>query len=147
MTDATFTVSLGDLDEDARLRGGVYVDRADTLRGAWLAGLGFDRAALTQADLSAVVVRMELDRQRDVAPGDTLAMTQEQVGLSPDGARWVLRTTFTRADGLSAALVTTTGGWLDARRSKVARPPAGLAQAMAALPKAADWAPLPGAGR
>ena len=146
MTDVTFTVSLGDLDEDARLRGGAYVDRADALRAAWLAGRGFDRAALAQADLSAVVVRVELDRQRDVAPGDTLTMTQEQVGLSSDGGRWVLRTTFTRADGLSAAQVTTTGGWLDARRRKVARPPAGLAQAMAALPKAADWVPLAGAG-
>lgn len=144
MTDASFTVSLGDLDEDARLRGGVFVDRADALRAGWLAGCGFDRAALAKADLSAVVVRVELDRQRDVAPGDTLAMSQQLVGLSPDGGRWVLRTAFARGDGLVVAQVTTTGGWLDAQRRKVARPPAALAQAMSALPRGADWQPLPG---
>src|SRR6266850_1603758 len=74
---------------------------------------------------------------------DPAVVRLELAGISPDGARFRLRNTIVRADGRTAATVTSTIGWLDLGERRLTTPPAELHRLVADLPRTEDFAELP----
>jgi acyl-CoA thioester hydrolase len=74
---------------------------------------------------------------------DRAVVRLELAELSPDGARFRLRTTFVRADGRTAATVTSTIGWLDLGERRLTTPPEDLRALVADLPRTDDFTELP----
>jgi acyl-CoA thioester hydrolase len=59
------------------------------------------------------------------------------------GARFRLSSTIVRADGRTAATVTSSIGWLDLAERRLTTPPADLLRLVADLPRTEDFAELP----
>ncbi len=93
--------------------------------------------------LGPVIMKDEIEYQREVGLLQELTATLALAGLAEDGSRWLMRNDFLRTDGKLAARVTSAGGWLDLRARKLAAPPAGLLQALRSLPRTEDFRDLP----
>ena len=96
------------------------------------------------SSLAPVVFRDELDYRRELRVFDRLTVSVELAGLSEDGARWRLRHQFTRADGVRAAEIRTTGAWFDLATRKLVVPPPALARGFGRLSRTGDFEVLPG---
>jgi acyl-CoA thioester hydrolase len=63
--------------------------------------------------------------------------------MSADGARFVVENEIWSAGGERAAVVRSTGGWLDLRTRKLVAPPPALLAVFAQVPRAAGFVELP----
>jgi acyl-CoA thioester hydrolase len=63
--------------------------------------------------------------------------------MSPDGARFALENEIWNGAGERAAVVRSTGGWLDLRARKQIVPPPALTDAMRMVPRAPGFVELP----
>jgi acyl-CoA thioester hydrolase len=73
-------------------------------------------------------------------------VTYSILALSPDGARFVVENEFWSASGERAAVVRSTGGWLDLKARKLVAPPPALFEAFSSAPRAPDFVEIPGLG-
>jgi acyl-CoA thioester hydrolase len=72
-----------------------------------------------------------------------VTVTHALLGLSPDGARYVIENEVWSARGEKAARIRSTGGWLDLRARKLVAPPRELLHALEQVPHAPGFAELP----
>ena len=70
-------------------------------------------------------------------------MTYAALAMSPDAARFTLENEIFNAAGERAAVVRSTGGWLDLGARKLVVPPPALMQAMRLVPRAPEFVELP----
>jgi acyl-CoA thioester hydrolase len=72
-----------------------------------------------------------------------VTVTYAALAMSPDAARFRLENEIFNAAGERAAVVRSTGGWLDLRARKLVLPPPPLADAMRLVPRAPGFVDLP----
>lgn len=142
-----FTVSIHarwpDMDANGHMRNAAYLGVAEDCRMQYFAAHGFPMSEFARLHLGPVVKGDELVYVRELRLLEAATVNLTLAGLSDDGARFRLRNTVTRErDGQRAAVVTSTGGWLDLDERKLKPPPVALAEILAALPRDEDFAAL-----
>ena len=133
----------GDMDFNSHMRNTAFLDKSADVRMMFFSENGFPMAEFVRAGLGPVIMKDEIEYQREVGLLQEIAVTLSVAGLSDDGSRWIMRNEFLRPDGKLAARVTSAGGWLDLRARKLSAPPPGLLQALRSLPRTDDFQALP----
>ncbi|QKG56956.1 thioesterase family protein [Hymenobacter sp. BRD128] len=127
----TYTVRWAELDPNGHMRHSAYADFAADQRVHWLASLGFDVKKFAELRLGPILFREETKYLKELHGGEQITVAGRVTAGTPDGARWTIEHTISKADGRVAAVVTVDGAWLDLDRRKLTVPPAELAQALA----------------
>ena len=143
MFERTLLASWSDMDFNSHMRNSAFLDKCSDVRMLFFAEHGFSAAEFHRRRIGPVVMKDELEYYREVGLMESLRVTLECAGLAPDGSRFRLRNEIWRADGVLAARVTSTGGWLDLSARKLMVPPDEMRGAMVAAAKTADFAVLP----
>ena len=138
-----FLAGWGTMDFNGHLANTAYLDLAADVRMAFFAEHGFPPSEFRRLALGPVVRKDELEYFREVNLHETITVTHAALAMSADGARYVLENEIWTAAGERAAVVRTTGGWLDLRARKLIAPPAALMDAMLQVPRSPAFAELP----
>jgi acyl-CoA thioester hydrolase len=103
---------------------------------------GFPPAEFRRLAIGPVVKKDELEYFHEIGLHETVTVTLAALGLSADGARFVLENEIWSEKNERAARVRSTGGWLDLRGRKLVVPPHELLQAMQQWPRCSDFREL-----
>ena len=143
--ERTFQAGWGLMDFNAHMANTAYLDLSADVRMMFFAEHGFPMPEFQRLKLGPVIRRDEVEYFREIRLLDEVRVDVECAALSPDGARFTLRNSFYRKDGVLAARVTSHGGWLDLAQRKLVAPPDSLRAALEAMPKSQDFV-VKGAG-
>ena len=127
----TYTVRWAELDPNGHMRHSAYADFAADQRVHWLASLGFDVRRFAELRIGPILFREETKYLKELSGGEQIKVEGRLTGGTPDGSRWTIEHTISKADGRVAAIITVDGAWLNLDQRKLAVPPAELAEAMA----------------
>ncbi len=139
----SFQLRWSDADANGHVRHTVYPELGAEARLAWLAEVGYDWRRFQEIGLGPVLLREEIEYRREVGLGEQVEVDLEVLALSPDGGRWRIRHTVSRASGEVAARVVVTGGWLDLAKRKLVVAPEALLAVLRDGPRAAEFEELP----
>jgi acyl-CoA thioester hydrolase len=127
----TFHFRWADLDPNGHVRHSVYADLAAQTRVAFLGAAGFGMREFAALGLGPILLREDVRYLKELHLTDEVTVEALVSGLTPDGARWHLLHTFTRArDSAIVATIAVEGAWFDLKTRRVAAPPPELAAAM-----------------
>lgn len=140
--ERTYQVRWSDVDANGHMRNTAYSECATDARIAFFREAGFGWRRFEELGLSPVLLREEIDYRREAGLGDRVRVTVQAVGLSPDGARWKLRSLLAGDGGEEMALVSVLGGFIHLADRRLVVPPPELAAALARLERAADFEEL-----
>jgi len=142
MYQKTLYAGWGDMDFNSHMRNTAFLDKSADVRMMFFAENGFPMSEFVRAGLGPVIMKDEIEYQREVGLLQEVTVTLAVAGLSEDGSRWLMRNEFLRADGKLCARVTSAGGWLGLAARRLVAPPPGLLQALRSLPRTDDFQPL-----
>ena len=131
------------MDFNGHLANTAYLDLAADVRVAFFAEHGFPPTEFRRLAIGPVVRRDELEYFREIDLQELVTVTYAALAMSPDAARFTLENEIFNAAGERAAIVRSTGGWLDLRARKLVVPPPPLAGAMRLVPRAPGFVELP----
>jgi acyl-CoA thioester hydrolase len=138
-----FLVGWRMMDFNGHLANTAYLDLAADVRVAFFAEHGFPPAEFRRLALGPVVRKDELEYFREINLHETVTVTYAALAMSPDGARFTLENEILNAAGERAAVVRSTGGWLDLRARKLVVPPPPITGAMLMVPRTSAFIELP----
>lgn len=138
-----FLAGWGTMDFNGHMANTAYLDLAADVRMAFFSEHGFPPSEFRRLGLGPVMQKDELEYFREVGLCDTVTVTYAVLGMSPDGARFVVENEILSRSGEMAARVRSTGGWLDLRARKLAAPPPALLAAFREVPRAPGFVELP----
>ena len=138
-----FLAGWGSMDFNGHLANTAYLDLAADVRMGFFAEHGFPASEFRRLSLGPVVRKDELEYFHEVGLHDTVTVTFAAHAMSADGARFVLENEMWTMAGVRAAIVRSTGGWLDLQARKLVVPPAALLGALAQVPRSPDFVELP----
>lgn len=138
-----FLAGWGTMDSNGHMANTAYLNLAADVRMAFFAEHGFPPSEFRQLALGPVVRKEELEYFREVGLHDNVMVTYALLAMSADGARFVVENEIWSAAGERAAIVRSTGGWLDLRTRRLVAPPPALLAAFAQVPRAPDFVELP----
>ena len=150
MTDAfrkSFRAGWGMMDFNAHMANKAFLDFAADTRMMYFEERGFPMSEFQRLGIGPVVRRDEVEYLREFKLLERVDVELLLAGISGDGSRFRLRNVFYKPDGNRAAVVTSTGGWLDLRERKLAPPPQGLLRVISDLSRADDFEELPSSVR
>lgn len=133
----------GDMDFNSHMKNTAFLDKSADVRMMFFAENGFPVAEFSRLKLGPVIMKDEVEYQKEVALLEEITVTLVMAGLSEDGSRFLMRNEIFRPDGKLSARVTSAGGWLDLGARKLVRPPDALRAALRSLPQTADFLSLP----
>lgn len=136
----TFEVRWADLDPNAHMRHSAYADYGAQARVGFLSEHGFGLGQFMKLRLGPVLFREDLKYLREIRPNETIKVTCEAVGVSPNRKHWRIRHRIFRQDGELACVIDCQGAWLDLTSRKVIPAPPELEAAMQAMPRSGDYA-------
>lgn len=139
----TVVASWSDMDFNRHMGNAAYLDLCTTVRMMHFADQGVAMADFHRLHFGPVVFRDEIEYYREVHLLEALSVTLELVGGSDDASHFRLRNEIWKPDGVQAAAVVSTGGWLDVNRRKLAVPPDAIRAALDVLPRAEPFTTLP----
>jgi acyl-CoA thioester hydrolase len=135
------------MDFNGHMANAAYLNLAADVRMAFFAEHGFPPSEFRRLALGPVIRKDELEYFREVGLHDTVKVTYAALAMSPDGARFLVENEIWSASGERAAVVRSTGGWLDLQARKLVAPPAPVLAAFAQVPRVAGFVELPPHGR
>jgi acyl-CoA thioester hydrolase len=138
----TFTAGWGQIDANGHLANTAYLDLAADVRLSFFAEHGFPPGEFRRLAIGPVVKKDEVEYFREVSLHDAVTVTFAALAMSADGARFVVENEIWLGDE-RAAVVRSTGGWLDLQRRRLTAPPAALQAAMRQVPRAPGFTVLP----
>jgi acyl-CoA thioester hydrolase len=138
-----FLAGWGTMDFNSHMANRAYLDLAADVRLSFLCDHGFPPAELRRLNLGPVIRKDELEYFREVALHDSVIVTYAVLAMTPDGARWVAENEILSNAGERAAVVRSTGGWLDLRERRLVAPPPALFAALQQIPRAPGFVELP----
>jgi acyl-CoA thioester hydrolase len=144
---SSFVVGWGDLDPNGHMKNTAYLDVCVDVRFGYFATHGLTRPEFEKLRIGAVVRRDEIDYHRELRFLDPYTVDIELAGLSEDASRMMIRNRFYRADGRLAAVVRSTGGWMDLAQRRLIAPPDVVREALRSLQRADDFEELPSSVR
>lgn len=141
-----FLAGWGTMDFNGHLANTAYLNLAADVRMAFFAEHGFPPDEFRRLAIGPVIRKEELEYFREVRLHDTVTVSYAALAMSADGARFVLENDIWSPGGERAAVVRSTGGWLDLRARKLVAPPPALLAALSQVPRAASFVELPPRG-
>lgn len=138
-----FLAGWGTMDFNGHLANRSYLDLAADVRMSFFAEHGFPPAEFRRLAIGPVVKKDELEYFREIGLHETVTVTHATLGLSSDGARFVIENEIWSASNERAARVRSSGGWLDLRARKLVAPPPELLKALQQVPRCSDFVELP----
>jgi acyl-CoA thioester hydrolase len=138
-----FLAGWGTMDLNGHLANTGYLNLAADVRMAFFAEHGFSPADFRRLGFGPVIRKDEIEYFHEVALHETVTVTHAALGMTPDGARFIVENEIWSASGERAGVVRSTGGWLDLRARKLIPPPEALLSALKAAPRARGYADLP----
>jgi len=138
-----FLAGWGTMDFNGHMGNTAYLNLAADVRMAFLADHGFPPSELRRLAIGPVVKKEEIEYFREIGLHEKVTVTYAVLAMSADGARFTIENEIWSASGERAAVVRSTGGWLDLRARKLVAPPKELFAAFAQVPKAPDFVELP----
>ena len=139
MFEKRMLATWGDMDFNAHMRNTAFLDKSADLRFLFFAEHGLPIDAFLRLGIGPVVRKDEIEYFRELRLLEEIRVTIAASGLSDDGARFIIRNEFWRADGELAARVTSAGGWLDHKLRKLVVPPDTLQAALRQLTRTDDF--------
>src|SRR5690242_4921507 len=138
-----FLVGWRAMDFNGHMGNTAYLDLAADVRVAFLAEHGFPPSEFRRYNIGPVIRKEELEYFREIGLHETVTVTYAALAMSADGSRFVIENEIWTSRGERAAVVRSTGGWLDLRARKLVIPPPELLAALAHLPHTPDFVELP----
>jgi acyl-CoA thioester hydrolase len=129
----------GDMDFNGHMRNTAFLDKSADARLMFFAEHGMPIEEFVRLAIGPVVRSDNIEYFKEIRLLEEIRVTLSAAGLSDDGARFLLRNEFWRADGSLAARVTSSGGWLDHKSRKLVVPPAVLQAALRVLPRTENF--------
>jgi len=142
MYEKTLYAGWGDMDFNSHMRNTAFLDKSGDVRMMFFAENGFPMAEFMRLKVGPVIMKDEIEYQKEVALLQALRVTLALAGLADDGSRFFMRNEFFRPDGKLCVRVTSTGGWLDLVARRLVAPPAALLAALQTLPRTDDFQAL-----
>src|SRR5262249_4414749 len=93
--------------------------------------------------IGPVIRKEELEYFREINLLEVVTVTHAVLGMSADASRFLIENEIWSASGERAAVIRSSGGWLDLRARKLVLPPQALVDAMKHVPRAPDFVELP----
>jgi acyl-CoA thioester hydrolase len=143
MYSKTLFAGWGDMDFNSHMKNTAFLDKSADVRMMFFAENGFPMAEFVRLKLGPVIMKDEVEYQKEVGLLQEINVTLAIAGLSSDGSRFLMRNEILRPDGKLCARVTSAGGWLDLAARKLVVPPEALLAALKSLPQTSDFAVLP----
>ncbi len=137
-----FQVRWGDLDSNGHMANTAYLDAAADVRMMTFEAGGFPMREFERLRLGPVVFKDEVAYFKELRLLEPYHVGLQLAGLSGDAKHFRLRNPFTREDGAPAAVVTSTGAWLDLQARRLTAPPEALARLLRELPRSEDFEEL-----
>ena len=141
-----FLVGWRAMDFNGHMGNTAYLDLAADVRVAFLADHGFPPSEFRRFNIGPVIRKEELEYFREIGLHQTVTVTYAALAMSADGSRFVIENEIWTPRGERAAVVRSTGGWLDLRMRKLVAPPPELLAALSHLPHTPDFVELPAKG-
>ncbi|HEV7164640.1 MAG TPA: acyl-CoA thioesterase [Gammaproteobacteria bacterium] len=135
-----FEVRWADLDPNGHVRHSAYADYGAQARVAFLAEHGFGLGQFMKLRMGPVLFREDLKYVREIRANETIRVSCEAVGISPNRKHWRIRHRVFRQDGELACIIDCQGAWFDLVNRKVIPAPAELEATFGKMPKANDYA-------
>ena len=121
-----FLAGWGQMDANGHLANTGYFDLAADVRLSFLDEHGFPPAEFRKLALGPVVKKEEIEYFREFGLHEKVTVTYAVKALAKDGSRYVIVNEFWNSSGERAAVLRSTGGWLDLRARKLVAPPTAL---------------------
>jgi acyl-CoA thioester hydrolase len=138
-----FHARWSEMDSNGHLRNAAYLGAAEDCRMRYFDAYGFPMSEFERLRIGPVVLHDQLAYARELRLLERATVTLVLAGLSPDASRFRLRNTVVRErDDAIAAVVTSTGGWLDLQRRRLAAPPTALAELLHGMPHDPEFVEL-----
>ncbi len=138
-----FLAGWGTMDFNGHMGNTAYLNLAADVRMAFFADHGFPPTEFRRLAIGPVVKKEEIEYFREIGLHEKVIVTYALLAMSPDGARFSIENEIWTESGERAAVVRSTGGWLDLRARKLIAPPPELFAAFDKAPKAAAFVELP----
>jgi acyl-CoA thioester hydrolase len=138
-----FLAGWGTMDLNGNMGNTAYLNLAADVRMAFFAEHGFPPSEFRRLEIGPVVKKEEIEYFREIGLHDTVTVTHAVLAMSADGARFTIENEIFTAAGERAAIVRSTGGWLDLRARKLVAPPPALFAAFAEVPRAPGFVEMP----
>ena len=142
-----FLAGWGTMDFNGHMGNTSYLNLAADARLAFFAEHGFPATEFRRLAIGPVVRKEELEYFREVTLHDTVTVTYAVLAMSPDGARFTVENEIWSVAGERAAVVRSTGGWLDLQARKLIAPPDALLAVFQQVPRAPGFVELPAPAR
>ena len=104
---------------------------------------GFAPSEFRRLGFGPVIRKEEIEDFREIQLHEAVKVGYAALGLSPDGARFMVENEIWSARGERAAVVRSTGGWLDLEARRLIAPPEALRAALFQSPRAKGFVELP----
>ena len=134
-----YDVRWADLDPNFHMRHTAYNDYAAQVRLNFLEDRGVSLLKMQELNMGPVLFNEHTDFLKEVKPGDKIKVNLLVAAMTPDGRKWRLRHEITRGDGITAAVITVTGGWLHTLQRALVTPPLMMQRMFLDLPKTEDF--------
>ena len=140
--ERTLHVAWAHLDANGHMANTAYLDIVVDVRFMYFSECGFPPEEFHRLGIGPVVRRDEVDYYRELRLMQQIAINMQLAGASDDVSKFKLRHEIRREDGELCARVTTLAGIFDLGSRKLIAPPQGLADALRALDRSADFEAL-----
>jgi acyl-CoA thioester hydrolase len=138
-----FIAGWGTMDFNSHMANTAYLDLAADVRMAFFAEHGFPPTEFRRLAIGPVIRKDELEYFHEVGLHETVTVTHAVLGMSADGARFIVENEILLPSGERAATVRSTGGWMDLKARKLVEPPPALLGAFRKAPHGSTFVELP----
>ncbi len=139
----TLYAGWGDIDFNNHMTNAAYLSKSVDVRMMYFTESGFGADGFKRAGVGPVIMKDEIRYLKEFYLLEYFLVTLELSGLADDGSRFMFRNCFYKEDGQLAAIVDTTGGWLDLRARKLTVPSEELLDVVNGLTRTDDFAVVP----
>jgi acyl-CoA thioester hydrolase len=139
----TYEIRWSDIDANGHVNYAAYIDAAGDLRYRFFTEHGFPPERFEQLGVGPIYTALHAEFFREVRMGETVTITYEMSGLSPQGARWKVHHDVFKANGKKAVSIDIEGAILNLTTRKPALPIPELSETFNLIPRSADFEILP----
>lgn len=109
----TYEVRWADIDANRHVRYSAYIDAATELRYRFFNQYNMPPESFEKLGIGPVYTSISATFFREVRMGETLTITYQLAGLSPQGIRWKIKHDFLKSNGKKAVILFLKGAFLD----------------------------------
>ena len=133
----------GDMDFNSHMANTAYINKSGDSRMRFFSENGFPTEEFTRLRIGPVVQKDELHYFREIKLLESFDVSILISAMSEDGSRFSIRNEFFNEEGVLAAKIDSSGGWMDLIKRRLVVPPVQLQRVMDKLPKTDDFYALP----